>query len=95
MLKITLTTTKYTKKQGTKNGWELLESETTDVTSRQHHNATNDDTCKWFRRLGGSETKQMEYTCDGYKCTKLTSTSPDREKKTIREYSFKWIESNN
>jgi hypothetical protein len=95
MVKITQTTTHYTKKQGTKNGWNIVESETTDVTSQQHHNATNDDTLKWFRRLGGSESKQMSYTCNGYKCTKLTSTSPNKENKTIREYNFQWIESNN
>ena len=95
MTKITLTTTRYTKKTGTKNGWKLVDTETETVTEQQHKNATGDDTCKWFRRLGGSETKQMGYTCSGYKCTKLTSTSPDKEDKTIREYTFQWIEAKN
>jgi hypothetical protein len=95
MTKITLVTTRYTKKQGTKNGWKLVDTETEEVTEQQHKNATNDDACKWFRRLGGSETKQMGYTCAGYKCTKLISTSPDKEDKTIREYTFQWIEAKN
>ena len=95
MTQITQTTKRYTKKVGTKNGWNLVESETTEVTSQMHRNATNDDTCKWFRRLGGSESKTMGYTCDGYKCTKLISTSPDKEQKTIREYTFNWVENQN
>lgn len=95
MTKITLTTTRYTKKPGTKNAWAVLDTETEEVTEQQHRNATSDETCKWFRRLGSSQSKQMEYTCSGYKCTKLTSTSPDKESKTIREYKFQWIEAKN
>ena len=88
MTKITLTTTRYTKKTGTKNGWNLVDTETEDVTEQQLKNATGDDTCTWFRRLGGSESLQRCYTCAGYKVYKLTSTSPDRQNKIIREFKF-------
>ena len=59
------------------------------VTEKQHHLTTCDDTVKWFRRLGGSETVQRSYTSAGYLVTKLTSLSPDRQTKVIREYKFK------
>ncbi len=95
MVQITLTEKRYVKNPNTKTTYILETTETTNVTEKQHGLTTNDDTCKWFRRLGGSETKQMEYTCAGYKCTKLTSVSPDKQNKIVREYSFKWIEANN
>jgi hypothetical protein len=95
MTQITLTEKRYVKNPNTKTTYILETTETTNVTEKQHSLTTNNDTCKWFRRLGGSETKQMEYTCAGYKCTKLTSVSPDKQNKIVREYSFKWIEANN
>jgi len=48
----------------------------------------SDDTLKWFRRLGGSESAQRGYTCRGYRVVKLTSTSPNKQSKTIREFKF-------
>jgi N-acetyl-anhydromuramyl-L-alanine amidase AmpD len=45
----------------------------------------------FFRRLGGSESVQRAYTCYGYKVDKLTSTSPDKQTKVIREFNFKSI----
>ena len=95
MVQITLTEKRYVKNPNTKTTYILETTETKNVTERQHSLATGDDTCKWFRRLGGSETKQMQYTCSGYKCTKLTSVSPDKQTKIIREYQFEWIEANN
>jgi len=89
MYKIIETSTKYTKKAGTKNAWQQTEQTVNEVTERQHELTTNNDTVKWFRRLGGSETVQRSYTCAGYKVTKLISTSPDRETKHVREYEFK------
>jgi hypothetical protein len=54
----------------------------------EYRNITSADTLKFFRRLGGTESAQYSYTCDGYTITFLTSTSPDKQKKTIREFSF-------
>ena len=87
-IKITLTETRFTKNPNTKTTYIVESKEVNEVTQKQHDLTTNDDTCKRFRRIGGSETKQMNYTCLGYICTKLTSTSPDRQTKVVREYSI-------
>lgn len=88
MYTIIETKTKLEKKAGTKNAYREVSKEVTEVTKRQHELTTNDDTCKWFRRLGGSESATRGYTCAGYVVVKLVSTSPDRESKTVREYKF-------
>jgi hypothetical protein len=90
-IKITLTETRLTKNPNTKTTYIVDSKEVSEVTKKQHSLTTNDDTCKFFRRLGGSETKQMSYTYLGYVCTKLTSISPDRQTKVIREYEFSKI----
>ena len=63
--------------------------EVKEVTEEQHRLTTNEDTVKWFRRLGGSETVTRGYTYAGYVVVKLVSTSPDKDSKTVREYKFK------
>lgn len=88
---ITLTETKLIKNPNTKTTYIVESKEVSEVTSRQHSLATCDDTVKWFRRLGGSETVERSYTSAGYLVTKLISTSPDKQNKTVREYSFKTI----
>ena len=92
MLHITMVQKTYNKKQGFKNAYALIETETSEINEQTHKNITSEETCKWFRRLGGSETVQREYTCIGYKVTKLISTSPNKEIKRVREFTFKWIE---
>lgn len=59
-----------------------------EITETQYKNICSDDTLKWFRRLGGSESAERGYTCRGYKVVKLTSTSPNKQSKTIREFKF-------
>ena len=49
---------------------------------------TNKETLKWFRNLGGSETATKEYTSRGYNITKLVSTSPNKQERTIRTFNF-------
>jgi hypothetical protein len=90
-IKITLIETRLSKNPNTKTTYIVDSKKIETVTEKQHDLTTNDDTCKWFRRLGGSETKQMNYTYLGYVCTKLTSISPDRQTKIIREYEFSKI----
>ena len=92
MIQIIETKTKLTKNPNTKTTYIVESTKVKEVTEKQHNLTTNDDTCKWFRRLGGSETKQMAYTYNGYVCVKLTSVSPDRQNKTVREYKFKNIQ---
>lgn len=89
MYTITETKTKLEKKQGTKNAYKEVSKEVTEITERQHELTTNDDTVKWFRRLGGSESLQRCYTCAGYKVYKMTSKSPYKQSKTVREFKFK------
>lgn len=59
-------------------------SEKTLIDRRFYDNMTNKDTLKFFRRLGGSETAQRTYTCNGYLITRLLSKSPDRSIKVER-----------
>lgn len=89
MYTIIETKTKLEKKAGTKNAYKEVSKEVTEVTEQEHELSTNEDTIKWFRRLGGSENVTRGYTYAGYVVVKLISTSPDRERKTIREYKFK------
>ena len=89
MYTIIETKTKLEKKAGTKNAYKEVSKEVKEVTERQHELTTNEATCKWFRRLGGSESVTHGYTYAGYVVVKLVSTSPDRQSKTVREYKFK------
>lgn len=89
MYTIQLTTTKQVKNPNTKTTYKNESVEVTTITDKEYNLLTNDDTVKWFRRLGGSESLQRSYTCAGYKVYKLTSTSPDRQIKVIREFKFK------
>jgi hypothetical protein len=58
------------------------------LTEKQYNLTVNEETLKWFRNLGGSETAQRSYTSYGYVVYQLTSTSPDKEIKNIREFQF-------
>ena len=89
MYTIIETKTKLEKKAGTKNAYKEVSKEVKEVTERQYKLTTNDDTIKWFRRLGGSQNVTRGYTYAGYVVIKLVSTSPDKQSKTIREYKFK------
>ena len=92
MVQITETKTTYLKNPNTKTTY-IKENEMVEIiTAREYGLTTNDDTQKWFRRLGGSETAVKGYTCDGYKITRLTSTSPDKQTKIVREFKFEWID---
>lgn len=62
-------------------------TEVSEITETQYNNITNDDTLKWFRRLGGTETATRGYTERGYNVVKLISTSPDKKTRIIREFS--------
>ena len=58
------------------------------LTSKQYNLTVSSDTQKFFRRLGGSETAERAYTNAGYNVIKLTSVSPDRQIKKVREFKF-------
>ena len=88
MLQIKLTTKHYTKNPNTKHTYILEETHSNEITKEQYNNIVN--SASFFRRLGGSVTQQRAYTCNGYKVVKDTATSPDRQTKTVREFTFLW-----
>ena len=88
MEKIVMTKTDLTKNPNTKTTYLVDKEVTKEITPTRYRNLTSNDTLKWFRRLGGSETAQKSYTCRGYTITTLTSTSPNKQRKTIRQFKF-------
>ena len=87
-MKITMTKTNLTKNPNTKTTYLEDKKETKTISERQYKDIVSNDTCKLFRRLGGSEYVEKGYTCYGYRCIQLTSTSPDKQSKTVREFTF-------
>tara|TARA_R110000824_G_scaffold81087_1_gene203642 strand:- start:190 stop:459 length:270 start_codon:yes stop_codon:yes gene_type:complete len=85
---IVMTQTNLTKNPNTKTTYLVEKENTEEITPTQYRNITSNDTLKWFRRLGGSETAERSYTCRGYNITTLTSTSPNKQSKTIRQFKF-------
>ena len=81
--KMTLTTQE-------KNGlrWETVETETKEISREFYRNATDEKAIKFFRRLGGIETVQKNYTKWGFLPVRILSTSPDRQQRIIREFDF-------
>lgn len=89
MYKIKMETIKQEKKQGTKTVWETVETEEKTITERELKNI--EESLTFFRNLGGSETMQRNYTVAGYKPFKLTSTSPDKQNRSIRKFKYEYI----
>ena len=88
MEQITMVKTRLEKNPSTKTTFNLLDEVTEVIPRERYEFITKDDTLKWFRSLGGSETAERSYTCRGYNITRLTSTSPDKQIKVIREFKF-------
>jgi len=53
-----------------------------------HRNVTEDDTLRFFRRLGGSEYAERSYTPAGYIVTRLISTNPTHTVRVVRKFRF-------
>ena len=89
MSNITMTTKTYSRTASGKS-WKSKPDSTKkeSLTDEGYNNMTSADTQKFFRRLGGSEVATKSYTRRGYVVTSLSSTSPDREIKKVREFSF-------
>lgn len=88
MKTIILTKKKYLKNPDTKTTYVLESEETREITMQRHERITSIETQKYFRRFGGSESANYDYTSQGYKVTKLTSTSPNKEIKIVRTFKF-------
>lgn len=78
----------YHLKEGTKTVWVLDKTEENNVTEDQYNKVVCPDTQRWFRRTGGSEYAEKEYTKKGYLITRLISKNPSRDTKVIHKYNF-------
>ena len=85
---IVMKRTELAKNPNTKTTYILVGEKTENITTEQYSRIVGEDTLKWFRRTGGSETTIKGYTCRGYLTTRLTSTSPSKETKIIRTFKF-------
>lgn len=68
--------------------WKITSITTETATKQNIRNIASDDTLKWFRRLGGSETRTMGHTHAGYLPREVKSTSPDRTERHIYEIYY-------
>ena len=89
---ITLTETEYIKNPDTKTTYIQVNKGAKEINEKEYFLTVNDNTIKYFGRLGGKETVTRGYTSAGYKVVKLISTSPDKETKIVREFNFKTVE---
>tara|TARA_R100001480_G_C4712392_1_gene178914 strand:- start:548 stop:814 length:267 start_codon:yes stop_codon:yes gene_type:complete len=87
-MEILMTKTTYTKNPNTKTTYFVDGVKTEKITQKNYLNIVSEDTRKFFKRLGGSETAQKSYTCSGYLITRLISVSPSKDKKSIYEFKF-------
>jgi len=82
----TIKTTKQELKEGTKTVFVTTKETTQDFDEEYYNNIVS--SAPFFRRLGGSETLGRCYTSQGYRVYKVTSKSPCKTMKTIREFNF-------
>ena len=66
------------------NKYLTIEEVTRTITEEKYYNMTSKGTIKYFRGLGGTE----KATRKGGRVTKLVSTSPSGELRTIRTFEF-------
>jgi len=81
-----MTSIRYELKPGTKTVWVETSKADETITEDVYQNII--DACGWFRRLGGSEWLERNYTPKGYKVCRLISKSPCRTKKTVRIFDW-------
>ena len=66
------------------NKYLTIEEVTKTITEEIYNNMTSKETLKYFRNLGGTE----KATRKGGRVTRLVSTSPSGELRTIRTFEF-------
>ena len=64
------------------------EIETKEIDNKHYQNMVSDDTVKWFRRIGGSETVTRGYTYYGYLPVEVISCNPGRTIRKVRIFAF-------
>ena len=83
-----------TKNPNTKTTYIVEKDCTNLITEEQYRNITNEDTIKWFRRIGGTESVTKSYTNYGYVPTRIVSTSPNKQDRTLRDFVFCYLSYN-
>lgn len=78
----------FEKNPNTKTTYIETENTFETISKKQYNNIVNNETLRWFRRLGAAQTVTRGYTYRGYLTTKLISTSPTKETKIIRTFKF-------
>ena len=81
-----MTKTKFVLKDGTKTVFIPTSEITKNIDETYYNNIV--ESSPFFRRLGGSEYHEKNYTSKGYMVTKIISRSPDRELKSIYSFNF-------
>jgi len=66
--------------------WKAVRVESEEISGMYYCNAI--DAIPFFRNLGGRENVTMAYTYNGYIPVEVSSISPDKQRKTVRKYSF-------
>ena len=66
------------------NKYTTIDKVTKTINEEQYNNMTSKETIKYFRGLGGTE----KATRKGGRVTRLVSTSPSGELRTIRTFEF-------
>ena len=66
--------------------WKTIRETTEQISTKQYDNICG--AVPWFRNLGGTETVTKEATINGYRTTKIVSTSPNEKQRTIYEFTF-------
>ena len=79
-------TLKHYEKRGSR--WQLVDEETKQINYIFYYNAIDPAASAFMRNLGGYERTEKAYTRAGLVPIRNTSISPDRTKKTVREYKF-------
>ena len=77
------TTEKYVKSG---NSWKKVSESKKDVTGYNYCNCI--DAIPFFRNLGGYERAECRYTVRGYIPVVISSISPDRKEKTVRNFKL-------
>lgn len=90
MIKIKMKRSEYERTESGKS-WKTkpVETETREVDELFYKNFTAPETSKFFRRLGGYEKREKDYTSYGFRVVRVVSISPDRSIKIETQFSFR------
>lgn len=82
---IKTTRTEYEKVGGR---WKRVDQQRYLMSENEYKNFTDDRWASQMRSLGGYERADRRYTFRGYRVTRNTSISPDRDQKIVVDFDF-------